>query len=75
MQNQLGITRRLSGLRAFTLFAKTGVEIVYLYFQIPLMILVIAPAIDGLQARVARGGVESRRELVAVLAPRRRCRC
>jgi putative spermidine/putrescine transport system permease protein len=33
----------------FTLFSKTGVEIVYLYFQLPLMILVIAPAIDGLK--------------------------
>jgi putative spermidine/putrescine transport system permease protein len=33
----------------FTLFGKTGVELAYLYFQIPLMILVIAPAIDGLR--------------------------
>ncbi len=33
----------------FQLFTKTGVEFVYLYFQIPLMILVIAPAIDGLK--------------------------
>ncbi len=33
----------------FSLFTKRGVEIVYLYFQIPLMILVIAPAIDGLR--------------------------
>jgi putative spermidine/putrescine transport system permease protein len=33
----------------FSLFSKTGVEIVYLYFQIPLMVLVIAPAIDGLR--------------------------
>ncbi|MGH3130872.1 MAG: ABC transporter permease, partial [Gaiellaceae bacterium] len=33
----------------FTLFSKTGIELVYLYFQIPLMILVIAPAIDGLR--------------------------
>ena len=33
----------------FNLFTKTGVELVYLYFQIPLMILVIAPAIDGLR--------------------------
>lgn len=33
----------------FTLFNKTGVEVVYLYFQLPLMILVIAPAIDGLK--------------------------
>jgi putative spermidine/putrescine transport system permease protein len=32
-----------------SLFTKTGVEFVYLYFQIPLMILVIAPAIDGLR--------------------------
>ena len=33
---------------ASRLFSTTGIEIVYLYFQIPLMILVIAPAIDGL---------------------------
>jgi putative spermidine/putrescine transport system permease protein len=33
----------------FTLFNTFGVGIVYLYFQIPLMILVIAPAIDGLK--------------------------
>jgi putative spermidine/putrescine transport system permease protein len=33
----------------FTLFSFTGVAIVYLYFQIPLMILIIAPAIDGLR--------------------------
>ena len=30
----------------FSLFTKTGVEVVYLYFQIPLMILVIAPALE-----------------------------
>src|SRR5213078_3173782 len=33
----------------FTLFGERGVELVYLYFQIPLMILVIAPAVDGLR--------------------------
>jgi putative spermidine/putrescine transport system permease protein len=33
----------------FSLFSKTGIELVYLYFQIPLMVLVIAPAIDGLR--------------------------
>lgn len=33
----------------FNLFSKTGIELTYLYFQIPLMILVIAPAIDGLR--------------------------
>lgn len=46
MKNQLHIDIYANG---FTLFSKTGVEIVYLYFQIPLMILVIAPAIDGLK--------------------------
>jgi putative spermidine/putrescine transport system permease protein len=34
----------------FNLFSFTGVAIVYLYFQIPLMVLVIAPAIDGLRS-------------------------
>jgi putative spermidine/putrescine transport system permease protein len=33
----------------FTLFSFWGVVITYMYFQIPLMILVIAPAIDGLR--------------------------
>jgi len=33
----------------FTLFSFTGVAIAYIYFQIPLMVLVIAPAIDGLR--------------------------
>ena len=33
----------------FTLFGTFGVGVVYMYFQIPLMILVIAPAIDGLK--------------------------
>ena len=46
MQNQLGFNIYRHG---FSLFTKTGVEIVYMYFQLPLMILVIAPAIDGLK--------------------------
>ena len=33
----------------FQVFTKTGVEVAYLYFQIPLAILVLAPAIDGLK--------------------------
>jgi putative spermidine/putrescine transport system permease protein len=33
----------------FTLYSKIGLEIVYFYFQLPLMLLVIAPAIDGLK--------------------------
>jgi putative spermidine/putrescine transport system permease protein len=32
-----------------SLFTQHGVELAYLYFQLPLMILVIAPAIDGLK--------------------------
>jgi putative spermidine/putrescine transport system permease protein len=45
-QNQLHYNLYLHG---FSLFTKTGVEIVYLYFQLPLMVLVISPAIDGLR--------------------------
>jgi putative spermidine/putrescine transport system permease protein len=45
MQNQL----HLNVWQGYQLFTKTGIEIVYLYFQIPLMVLVIAPAIDGLR--------------------------
>ncbi|MDX6439540.1 MAG: putative spermidine/putrescine transport system permease protein [Gaiellaceae bacterium] len=49
------VTQWLNGLgfkpydHGFTVFGTTGVELAYLYFQIPLMILVIAPAIDGLR--------------------------
>jgi putative spermidine/putrescine transport system permease protein len=33
----------------FTLYNLLGVEIVYMYFQIPLMVLVILPALEGLR--------------------------
>jgi putative spermidine/putrescine transport system permease protein len=33
----------------FSLYSKPGLEIVYMYFQFPLMVLIIAPAIDGLK--------------------------
>jgi putative spermidine/putrescine transport system permease protein len=33
----------------FTLYDKLGLELVYLYFQLPLMVLIIAPAIDGIR--------------------------
>jgi putative spermidine/putrescine transport system permease protein len=46
LRDQLGYNIYFHG---FTLFSKTGIEIVYLYFQIPLMFLVIAPAIDGMK--------------------------
>jgi putative spermidine/putrescine transport system permease protein len=49
------ITTFLAGLgvnpyeHGFSLYTKLGLEIVYFYFQLPLMILIIAPAIDGLK--------------------------
>jgi putative spermidine/putrescine transport system permease protein len=33
----------------FRITSKLGVELVYLYFQFPLMVLIIAPALDGLR--------------------------
>jgi putative spermidine/putrescine transport system permease protein len=42
----LGIDPYASG---FTIYSKLGLELVYLYFQFPLMVLIIAPAIDGLR--------------------------
>jgi putative spermidine/putrescine transport system permease protein len=33
----------------FAIYSMRGVEIAYMYFQLPLMVLVIAPAIDGLK--------------------------
>jgi len=33
----------------FNLYSRFGLELVYLYFQLPLMVLIIAPAIDGLK--------------------------
>jgi putative spermidine/putrescine transport system permease protein len=33
----------------FRILSKIGLEIVYFYFQLPLMVLIIAPAIDGLK--------------------------
>jgi putative spermidine/putrescine transport system permease protein len=33
----------------FSIYSKAGIAIVYMYFQFPLMVLIIAPAIDGLR--------------------------
>jgi putative spermidine/putrescine transport system permease protein len=33
----------------FNIYSKTALELAYLYFQFPLMVLIIAPAIDGLK--------------------------
>lgn len=33
----------------FSLFSFTGIALVYIYFQVPLMVIVITPALDGLR--------------------------
>jgi putative spermidine/putrescine transport system permease protein len=61
----------------FKIFSKFGIEIVYLYFQFPLMVLIIAPAIDGLKPEWreaaenmgATGGQYWRRIALPILAP------
>src|SRR6476661_7440925 len=47
LHNLFGIQLYQSG--TFTIYSKLGIEIVYLYFQLPLMVLIIAPALDGLK--------------------------
>ena len=46
LNSVLGINIYQAG---FTLYSKLALEIVYLYFQFPLMVLIMAPAIDGLK--------------------------
>ncbi len=46
LKTQLGIDLRLLG---FNLLSFWGLTLTYLFFQIPLMILIITPAIDGLK--------------------------
>ncbi|MFI1279623.1 ABC transporter permease [Streptomyces sp. NPDC020858] len=46
-----GVVTQLAGLAdlGWNLYSFTGLTVVYLYFLIPLMVLVIAPALDGLR--------------------------
>ncbi|WP_084965219.1 ABC transporter permease [Thermoactinospora rubra] len=44
-----GVVSGLLGLPSGALFSFWGLALVYLYFSIPLMVLVIAPALDGLR--------------------------
>jgi len=46
LKDVLGVNVYAAG---FSIYSKIGLEIVYLYFQLPLMVLIIAPAIDGLR--------------------------
>jgi putative spermidine/putrescine transport system permease protein len=49
------VTKALNGLGldiyggGFTLFTFTGISIVYVYFQIPLMVIVFTPALEGMR--------------------------
>jgi putative spermidine/putrescine transport system permease protein len=47
LENVFGVNIYQHG---FAIWSRRGVELTYLYFQIPLMIIIIAPAIDGLKA-------------------------
>lgn len=44
LENALGVN-----ISSFNLVSVTGLVVVYTYFQIPLMVLVVAPALDGLR--------------------------
>ena len=46
LKSRLGIDVYAGG---FNLYTKLGLEIVYMYFQFPLMVLIVAPALDGLK--------------------------
>ncbi|WP_137128725.1 ABC transporter permease subunit [Rhizobium sp. FY34] len=46
LQTELGINLRMMG---FNLLSFWGLTLTYLFFQIPLMILIITPALDGLK--------------------------
>jgi putative spermidine/putrescine transport system permease protein len=48
LKNSLGINLYATS-TGFSLYTKLGIEIVYLYFQFPLMVLIMAPALDGLK--------------------------
>ena len=55
----------------FKLYTKLGLELVYLYFQFPLMVLIIAPAIDGLKREWREAAENMGATPAPVLAPRR----
>ena len=67
--NALGIDLLGTG---FSLSSLAGLVVVYLYFQIPLMFLVVMPAVAGLRDDLARGRDPDGRLAVALLAVGRR---
>jgi putative spermidine/putrescine transport system permease protein len=48
LKNSLGIDLYATN-TGFSLYTKLGIELAYLYFQFPLMVLIMAPALDGLK--------------------------
>ena len=50
------------------LYSLSGLVLVYTYFQIPLMVIVFLPALEGSARAVARGGHQPRCVELAVLA-------
>ena len=62
-----GSTRTYHG---FTLYTFWGLSIVYMYFQFPLMVLIIAPAIDGLRREWLEAAENLGRQFLPVLAVR-----
>ena len=56
------------------LYELPGLAVVYTYFQIPLMVIVFLPAIEGLKTAVAGGVREPGRHRLDLLDPRRPCR-
>ncbi len=57
------------------LFALPGLILVYSYFQIPLMVIVFLPALDGIKPQWREAVGQPRRQQLAVLDPGRRSRC
>ncbi len=51
----------------FTLYTFWGLSLVYMYFQFPLMVLIIAPAIDGLRREWLEASEKSWSQYLAIL--------
>ncbi|CAM5639815.1 hypothetical protein SMICM304S_10920 [Streptomyces microflavus] len=72
-----GVVTQLGHLDAlgWNLYAFTGLAVIYLDCLIPLMAIVVVPALDGLRPQWREGRPQRRRHHLAVLAPRRPDRC
>ncbi len=46
LKDVFGVSLKATG---FTIYSQLGIALVYLYFQLPLMLLIVAPAIEGLR--------------------------